>query len=125
MLDTLFSQRGSALDVRRGPPREARRRFDAVIAECRESTVPELHRLARTLVRWRSEILAHHTTGASNGATEAVNLVVKKVIRVAHGFRSFKNFRLRVLLHCGAEWHTPPAARIRGRSPRLVAYKIP
>jgi transposase len=51
----------------------------------------------------------------------AVNLVVKKVLRVAHGFRSFKNFRLRVLLHCGVEWHTPPAARIRGRSPRLVA----
>jgi transposase len=100
---------------------EAVRRLDAFLAECRESAVPELHRLARTIARWRTEILAHHSTGASNGATEAVNLVVKKVIRVAHGFRSFKNFRLRVLLHCGVEWHTPPAARIRGRSPRLIA----
>ena len=73
------------------------------------------------MTRWRTEILAHHTTDASNGPTEAVNLVVKKVVRVAHGFRSFKNFRLRVLLHCGVQWHTPPAARIRGRGPRLVA----
>ena len=100
---------------------EAARRLDAFVAECRESAVPELHRLAKTVSRWRQEILAHHTTGTSNGPTEAVNLVVKKVIRVAHGFRSFKNFRLRVLLHCGVEWQDPPAARIRGRAPRLVA----
>ncbi len=102
-------------------PAEAAVRFDAFVAECRASAVPELHRLSRTALRWRTEILAHHLTGASNGPTEAVNLLVKKVLRVAHGFRSFDNFRLRVLLHCGVEWHTPPAARIRGRSPRLVA----
>ena len=100
---------------------EAAARFDAFVADCQGSDAPELHRLSRTAVRWRAEILAHHTTGASNGPTEAVNLVVKKVVRVAHGFRSFRNFRLRVLLHAGVEWHTPPAARIRGRSPRLVA----
>ena len=100
---------------------EATRRFDTFIAECKSSRVPELHRLARTSLRWRTEILAHHRTGASNGPTEAVNLIVKKVLRVAHGFRNFENFRLRVLLHCGVEWHTPPAARIRGRSPRFVA----
>jgi transposase len=100
---------------------EAARCLDAFLAECRESAVSELHRLAKTVCRWRHEILAHHTTGASNGPTEAVNLVVKKVIRVAHGFRSFKNFRLRVLLHCGVEWQDAPAVRIRGRSPRFVA----
>ena len=101
--------------------REAGRRLDAFLAECHEASAPELHRLARTVARWRRQVLAHHSTGMSNGPTEAVNLVVKKVIRVAHGFRNFKNFRLRVLLHCGLEWDTPPAARIRGRSPRLVA----
>jgi transposase len=51
---------------------EAARRLDAFVAECRGSTVPELHRLARTVRRWRTPILAHHSTGASNGATEAV-----------------------------------------------------
>ena len=79
---------------------EASTRFDAFVAECKGSRVPELHSLARTALRWRTQILAYHLTGASNGRTEAVNLVVKKVQRVAHGFRNFANYRLRVLLHC-------------------------
>jgi transposase len=100
---------------------EAARRFDAFIKEAKSSSVPELHRLAKTMSRWRAEILAHHRSGASNGPTEAVNLLIKKVLRVAHGFRNFDNYRLRLLLHCGVKWQTPAATRIRGRSPRLVA----
>ncbi len=100
---------------------EASARVDAFVAECKGSAVPELHRLARTARRWRIPILAHQVTGASNGPTEAVNLVVKKVQRAAHGFRSFRNYRLRVLLHVGVEWQAPPTVRIRARSPRLVA----
>ncbi len=89
-------------------PAEAAQLFDEFVAECRSSPAPELHRLARTMARWRREILAHHITGASNGPTEAANLVLRKVVRVAHGFRSFANYRLRVLLHAGVQWHTPP-----------------
>ena len=100
---------------------EAARRFDAFVREAKSSSVPELHRLAKTMSRWRTEILAHHRAGASNGPTEAVNHLIKKVLRVAHGFRNLDNYRLRLLLHCGVKWQTPPATRIRGRSPRLVA----
>jgi transposase len=100
---------------------EAARRFDAFIKEAKSSSVPELHRLAKTMSRWRREILAHHRSGASNGPTEAVNLLIKKVLRVAHGFRNLENYRLRLLLHCGVRWQTPTATRIRGRSPRLAA----
>ena len=51
---------------------------------------------------WEVEILAFHSTGGcSNGPTEAVNLLIKKVKRVGHGFRNFINYRLRLLLHCG------------------------
>jgi transposase len=121
LLDTVLAKEALRWMYAAATPAEAAVRFDAFIKECKGSAVPELHRLSRTALRWRTEILAHHVTGASNGPTEAVNLVVKKVLRVAHGFRNFDNFRLRVLLHCGVEWHTPPAARIRGRSPRLVA----
>ena len=121
VLDTLLATEALRAMYAADTSAEAAARFDAFIRECTDSAVPELHRLARTALRWRTEILAHHSTGASNGPTEAVNLVVKKVLRVAHGFRNFDNFRLRVLLHCGVEWHTPPAARIRGRSPRMVA----
>jgi transposase len=84
--------------------------------------VAELSRLAGTVRTWEAEILAWHATaGCSNGPTEAVNLLIKKVKRVGHGFRNFANYRLRLLLHCGIRWQTPRTARLRGRSPRLVA----
>jgi transposase len=84
--------------------------------------VAELSRLARTVRTWEAEILAFHTTdGCSNGPTEAMNLLIKKVKRVGHGFRNFTNYRLRLLLHCGVRWQTHQTARLRGRYPRLVA----
>jgi transposase len=84
--------------------------------------VPELSRLARTVRAWEAEILAFHTTdGCSNGPTEAMNLLIKKIKRVGHGFRNFTNYRLRLLLHCGVRWQTHQTARLRGRSPRFVA----
>jgi transposase len=84
--------------------------------------VPELSRLARTVRAWEAEVLAFHTTdGCSNGPTEAMNLLIKKVKRVGHGFRNFTNYRLRLLLHCGVKWQTHQTARLRGRYPRLVA----
>jgi transposase len=83
--------------------------------------VAELSRLARTVRTWEAEILAWHATkGCSNGPTEAVNLLIKKVKRVGHDFHNFANYRLRLLLHCGVTWPTHPTARLRGRSPRLV-----
>jgi transposase len=79
--------------------------------------VPELSRLARTVRAWQAEILAFHATGGcSNGPTEAVNLLIKKVKRVGHGFRNFANYRL--LLHCGVRWQTHRTASLRARSLR-------
>ena len=84
--------------------------------------IPELSRLAGTVRAWEVEILAFHATGGcSNGPTEAVNLLIKNVKRVGHGFRNFANYRLRLLLHCGVRWQTHRTARLRGRSPRFVA----
>jgi transposase len=81
--------------------------------------VPELSRLARTVRAWEAELVAFHATGGcSNAPTEAINLLIKKVKRVGHGFRNFANYRLRLLLHCGVTWHTHQTARLRGRSPR-------
>lgn len=86
---------------------------------CLADDVPEVVSLGKTLKRWRVEILARHSTGASNGPTEGLNLCVKKVKRAGHGFRCFENYRLRVLLHAGGvTWPdrpTPP--RIRTRRP--------
>lgn len=101
-------------------PADAALLLDKTIEGCRTDSVAEIRSLGRTLGRWRAEILAHHTTGASNGPTEGLNLLVKKVKRAGHGFRSFTNYRLRILLHAGGvNWpaQRPPAPRIRTRSP--------
>ena len=34
----------------------------------------------------------------SNGGTEVVNLIIEKTRRVAHNFRTFEHYRLRILL---------------------------
>ena len=61
--------------------------------------IAEVARLGRTLRRWRQEILAYFTTsGVTNGGTEAINGVIEKTRRLAHGFRNFTNYRLRILL---------------------------
>lgn len=44
--------------------------LDKTIKGCLGDDVPEIQSLGRTLQRWRTEILNHHTTGASNGPTE-------------------------------------------------------
>ena len=101
-------------------PDDAKLLLDKAIAGCRADAVPEVGALGRTLGRWRTEILSHHATGASNGPTEGLNLLIKKVKRAGHGFRSFANYRLRILLHAGGvDWpaQRPPAPRIRTRSP--------
>jgi transposase len=98
-------------------------RLDAAIAWCSEAECgPELRRLAKLLRRWRNQILAHHTTGASNGPVEAMNLLIKQVKRSGRGFRSFANYRLRILLAGGRrQRETHPATSIRTRRPRFVA----
>jgi len=86
----------------------AQRRLHAWLVHCADSGVPELHRLAKTIDAWREEFLAYFTTGGvSNGPTEGMNLLIKKIKRVGHGFRNFDNYRLRLLLHCGVNWQTP------------------
>lgn len=102
---------------------EAATLLDKAIAGCRADDVEEIRSLGNTLASWRGEILAYHDTGASNGPTEGLNLLVKKVKRCGHGFRKFENYRLRVLLHAGGvTWPSRPSApRVRERSPHSDA----
>ncbi len=87
-----------------------------------KNQVPEVAKLGRTLRAWRTPFLAYHDTdGASNGPTEATNLIIEKNRRVAHGYRNFNNYRLRLLLESGITWAPRPALPIRTRKPRLVA----
>jgi len=64
-------------------PAEAALLLDKTIAGCRADTVAEIRSLGATLTRWRTEILAHHATGASNGPTEGL-IIWSPVWRVFH-----------------------------------------
>ena len=74
-------------------PADAATVLDKAIVGCAAADVAEIRSLGNTLKPWRTEILAHHDCGASNGPTEGLNLCVKKVKRCKHGFRSFENYR--------------------------------
>lgn len=102
----------------------AAERLDDAITWCTDPAAgPEQRRLAKTLRRWRTAILAHHDTGASNGPVEAANLLIKQVKRSGRGFRNYENYRLRILLAGGTNplRETQPVTRLRPRHPRLVA----
>jgi transposase len=66
-----------------------------------ETCPPEIRQLGRTIVRWRDQIAAWHRAHVSNGPTEAANNLIKRVKRVAFGFRRFANYRIRSLLYAG------------------------
>ena len=66
-----------------------------------ESCPPEVQRLGRTITTWRHQIAAWHRSRVSNGPTEAINNLVKRVKRVAFGIVNFRNYRIRSLLYAG------------------------
>jgi hypothetical protein len=80
-------------------PAEGRRLTERVIALFPTCPIGEVARLGRTLRAWRAQVLAYFDTGGvSNGGTEAINLLIEKTRRLAHGFRTFTHYRLRILL---------------------------
>lgn len=64
------------------------------------SLLPEIKSLRKTLIRWKEEILHYFLLGVTNARTEGFNNKAKVVKRRAYGYRSFKNYRLRVLDAC-------------------------
>ena len=64
------------------------------------SSLPEVATLRTTLVRWRREIVAYFVCRLTNARTEGFNGKAKLVIRRAYGYKSFRNYRLRLLSAC-------------------------
>jgi transposase len=83
-------------------PKEAIELFDRITTHCsKKSMSPELQRLSRTLKDWREEITNFHMARVTNGPTEALNNLIKRVKRTGFGFRNFENYRIRILLYAG------------------------
>ena len=117
MAKELLREVYDAADVAHG-----RRRLIVFLQHCAESDTIELNRLARTIERWRPEILAYHTCGgASNGRVENIHMLAEKTRRNAHGFANHTNYRRRLIGRLGIKWDTIPTRRIRGRQPHSVA----
>jgi transposase len=61
------------------------------------STLPEIKKLRKTLMKWRNEILHYFKSGLTNARTEGYNRLAKGEQYSSFGVRSFNNYRLRLL----------------------------
>jgi Transposase len=88
----------------------------------------EVRRLGRMIKRWRDQIIAWHRPHVSNGPTEAVNNLVKRVKQVAFGMRRFRNYRIRAPLYAGRpNWDPtrPAPPTMRSEEPVYQAALAP
>jgi transposase len=72
-------------------------RLHAAIAE-----IPEFKACLTMLQNWEPYILNAFDCPFSNGFTEGINNSIKVIKRIAYGFRSFENFRLKILHTCNS-----------------------
>ena len=87
---------------RTADPDEARALLDDLGRHCAKAAMPlEIQRLGRTLRAWFDKICNFHVARVSNGPTEALNNLIKRIKRIGFGFRNFKNYRIRALLYAG------------------------
>ena len=78
----------------------AKRALFTLVDRMAFSSLPEVLTLRATLWRWRRELLAYFVCRLTNARTEAFNGKAKLVIRRAYGYKSFTNYRLRLLSAC-------------------------
>ena len=67
----------------------------------RRAMPPEIQKLGRTIRDWFDKIANFHLARVSNGPTEALNNLIKRIKRIGFGFRNFENYRIRALLYAG------------------------
>ena len=80
----------------------AREMFDDLVRHCMKVAMPpEIQKLGRTFKKWFDKICNFHIARVSNGPTEALNNLIKRIKRIGFGFRNFENYRIRALLYAG------------------------
>ncbi len=96
------SRSAYATSIERATPRRPKRCSRELEQHCRRRTMPpEIQRLGRTLQAWFDKIANFHLARVSNGPTEALNNLIKRIKRIGFGFRNFENYRIRALLYAG------------------------
>jgi transposase len=85
-----------------GDREEGRAMLEELAEHCtRRAMPPEVQKLGHTIRRWFEKICNFHLAKMSNGPTEALNNLIKRIKRVGFGFRNFENYRIRALLYAG------------------------
>lgn len=74
--------------------------FNKILERLSHFTEPALKTFLRTLTRWKTEILNYFKYRITNARVEGFNNVAKVIKRMSYGFRSFFNYRLRLLNAC-------------------------
>lgn len=75
----------------------ARKALEAIIEKAASSDIDDLRTLAKTLEKWKNEIVAYMQYRITNGPTEGRNNKVKTIKRQAYGHRNRVNLRSRIL----------------------------
>jgi transposase len=89
-------------------PHEARPLLEELQRHCLKRTMPpEIQKLGRTIRTWFDKICNYHLARVSNGPTEALNNLIKRIKRIAFGFRNFENYRIRALRLFGFQRGVP------------------
>jgi transposase len=74
------------------------------------SPFPSFHQVAKTLTKWKAQVLQYFLTPFTNGRIEGTNHKIKNIKRRAYGFRNLERFRLRVFLECTGKYYKNQAA---------------
>ena len=83
-------------------PSEARQLLEDLKEHClRPAMPPEVQKLGRTIGRWFDKLCNYHLAKVTNGPTESINNLLKRIKRIGFGFRNFENYRVRALLYAG------------------------
>jgi transposase len=81
---------------------EARSIPEELVDHCLKPAMPpEVQKLGRTIRDWFDKIVNFHLARMSNGPTEALNNLIKRIKRIGFGFRNFANYRFRARLYAG------------------------
>ncbi len=95
-----FQQRLYRIYQVRGYKR-AKKALFSLLDDMARSKFKKTRSYRQTFFKWRYEILNYFCTSKlNNGRTEGYNCKAKLIQRCAYGFRSFPNYRLKLLYHC-------------------------
>jgi transposase len=87
---------------RTSDPYEARAMLRELERHCLKTAMPpEIQRLGKTIRKWFDKLCNYHLAKVSNGPTESLNNLIKRIKRIGFGFRNFENYRIRALLYAG------------------------